>query len=233
VTRSLAVRVAVTRLGLVEGGAEVLGIDPSLDAGELTGFEHLSADAERPLEPDGFLELGTHRGGDANDDATVDVARLAADGVAEAPKDGERPHDHAAGFRRRVELADDPDRPAGAAGREEVALEQKDVAHARTGQVEGDGGAGDAATDDDDLGVADHLAVAVTSAASASSSKRTLTDRACCQHAGIDTAPAGMALLGHAGVVTVLEGSRDVGEHRLAEEHVAPRDDATSPAPRR
>jgi hypothetical protein len=39
--------------------------------------------------------------------------------------------------------------------------------------VEGDGGAGDAATDDDDLGVAAHLAVAVTSAASASSTKRT------------------------------------------------------------
>ena len=167
-------RVAVTRLGLVEGGAEVLGIDPSLDAGELTGFEHLSADAERPLEPDGFLELGTHRGGNTDDDATVDVARLAADSVVEALENGERPHDHPAGFRRRVELADDPDRPAGAAGREEVALEQKDVAHARTGQVEGDGGAGDAATDDDDLGVADHLnAVAVTSAASASSSKRT------------------------------------------------------------
>jgi len=129
---------------------------------------------ERPLEPDGFLELGTHRGGDADDDATVDVARLAADGVAEAPKDGERPHDHAAGFRRRVELAHNSNRPAGAARCEELALEQKDVAHAHTGQVEGDGGAGDAATDDDDLGVAAHLdAAAVTSAASASSSKRT------------------------------------------------------------
>src|SRR5256712_3470041 len=168
-------RVAVARLGLVEDGAEILGIDPSLYLDDLAGLEHLGADAERPLEPDCFLELRTHRGGDADADPTAAVARPdAADGLAEALEDGERAHDHLAGLRCRVKLADDPDGPAGAAGGEGPALDQEDVPPARAGPVEGDGDADDAATDDDDLGVADHLdAAAVTSAASASSSKRT------------------------------------------------------------
>jgi len=106
-------RVAVARLQLIENGAEVLGIDSWLDAHELARLQHLGTDAERPLEPHRLLELGTYRGGDADQGAAADVARLAADGVAEALKDGERPHDDLAAFWRRVELADDPDRPAG------------------------------------------------------------------------------------------------------------------------
>src|SRR5256712_1916687 len=167
-------RVAVARLGLVEDGAEMLAVDPWLDARELAGLEHLGADAERPLASDRFLELGTHRGGDADQHAAVDVARLAADGVGETLEHGERPHDHLAGLWRGVELADDSDRAPGATGGEELALEEEDVARTHRRQMEGDGGARDAASDDDDLGVADHLdAAAVTSAASASSSRRT------------------------------------------------------------
>src|SRR5439155_546485 len=140
-------RIAVARLRLVEDGAEMLDVDPRLDAGELPGLEHLGADTEQPLALDGFLELGTHRGGDPDHHTAFDVARLAADGVWKVLEHGQRPHDHLAGLRRGVELADDPDRPPGAAGSKELALEEEDVAHTNGRQMVGDGGAGDTAAD--------------------------------------------------------------------------------------
>ena len=150
------------------------GIDPSLDARQVAGLDDLRPDAERTLEPDRFLEPGTHRRGDADDDAASDVAGLAAHNVAEALEDGEGAHDHLAGLRRRVELADDADRSAGAPRGKEPAFEEKDVAHAGGHQVERDGGAGDPAPDDDDLGAAAHLdGAAVTSATSAALNRRT------------------------------------------------------------
>ena len=152
----------------------MLDVDPRLDAGELPGLEHLGADTEQPLALDGFLELGTHRGGDPDHHTAFDVARLAADGVWKVLEHGQRPHDHLAGLRRGVELADDPDRPPGAAGSKELALEEEDVAHTDGRQMVGDGGAGDTAADDHDLRGTDHRdAAAVTSAASTSSSSRT------------------------------------------------------------
>jgi len=60
------------------------------------GLDDLRPDAERALEPDRFLEPGTHRRGDADDDAASDVAGLAAHNVAEALEDGEGAHDHLA-----------------------------------------------------------------------------------------------------------------------------------------
>jgi hypothetical protein len=151
----------------------MIAVDPRLDTGEITGFEHLGTNTERSLAYDRLLELGPHRGRNADDHAAVDVARLAADDVAKAAERGQGPHDHLAGLRGGVELADDADRPAGAARGEGVALEDEDVTHTDRRQVEGNGGAGHAASDDDDLGVPDHLdAAAVTSAVSTSSSKR-------------------------------------------------------------
>src|SRR5262249_34519917 len=127
-----------------------------------------------PLAPDRPLELGAHRGGHADADAAADVARLSADRLAKALEDAERTHDHLAGFWRRVELADDTDRSAGAPRGEEPALEQKDVADPSGCQMEGDGGAGDAAPDDDDLGAAAHLdGAAVASATSGARNRRT------------------------------------------------------------
>src|SRR5262245_35383423 len=166
-------RVAVARIRLVEDGAEMLGVDPLLDAGEITGLENLRPHAERTLEPHGLVELRSHRGGDADEDAAADVARLAADRLAEALKHRERTDDHLAGLGRRIELSDDADRSAGAARGEELALEHEHVAHACTGQMERDGGAGDAAPDDDDLGSAAHRdGAAATSATSAALSRR-------------------------------------------------------------
>src|SRR5262245_6625042 len=151
----------------------MLGIDPALDAGEITRLENLRTDSEWTLEPYGLLELGAHRGGHADDDATADVTRVAADRFAKALEDGERAQDHLAGLGRRVELAHDADRSAGAPRGEELALEQKDVADPGGCQVESDGGADDAAPDDDDLGAAAHLdGAAVTSATSEARNRR-------------------------------------------------------------
>src|SRR5262245_21658948 len=167
-------RVAVARIRLVEDGAQMLGVDPSLDAGEIAGLENLRPHAERALKPYGLLELGTHRGGDADEDAATDVARLTADHLAEALKHGERAYDHLTGLGCRIELADDADRSAGAARGEELALEHDHVTQACGRQMKRDGGAGDAAPDDDDLGAAAHLdEAAVTSATSAALSTRT------------------------------------------------------------
>ena len=157
-------RIAITRLGLVQHGPEIFGIDPRLDAREVRRLKHVSAHSERPLPHHGLLELGTHGGRDADQDAAADVARLAADHVAEAAEDLKRSHDHLRGLGGRVELADDADRPAGAAGCQEPALEEEDVANPEAAQVKGDRDARDAAPDDDDRGVSGHFEAALTSA---------------------------------------------------------------------
>jgi len=152
----------------------MIGVDPWLHARELARLQHLSANAESTLQLDGLFELDSHRGGDADHYAAADVARLGPHDVAEGAEGGERSHDHLAGLRRGVELADDPDRSPGATRGQKLALEQEDVAHAERGQMEGDGGARDTAADDEDVGASVHLAAAaVTSAASTSSRRRT------------------------------------------------------------
>src|SRR5262249_30624238 len=66
------------------------------------------------------------------------------------------PQHHLARLRGRVELAHDPDRSAGATGAKEAALQHQHAAEPEAGQVEGDRGAGDPATDDDSVRGGDH-----------------------------------------------------------------------------
>jgi hypothetical protein len=170
--------IAIARIRLVEHRAESPRIDPRLDAREVAGLEHLGTDADRPLEPDGRLELRPHGDRDADQRPARDVARFAADGVAEALEDAERSHDHPTGLRSGVELADDPDGSAGAARGQGPSLEQDDVAQTGDGEVKRDRRSGDTAADDDDGGPTAHLApAAVSSAARSSSSRRTGSPR--------------------------------------------------------
>src|SRR5262245_13302963 len=70
-------RIAVAGIGLVEDGAEMIGVDPWLEPRELARLQHLGANAESTLELDSLFELYTHRGANADNKATDDVDQLA------------------------------------------------------------------------------------------------------------------------------------------------------------
>src|SRR5262249_61933063 len=69
---------------------------------------------------------------------------------------GERAGAHRRRFGGGVQLADEADRAAGAAGRQELALEDDDPSDATSRQVERDRDSGDTAADDDDVGGTRH-----------------------------------------------------------------------------
>jgi hypothetical protein len=166
--------IAVAGIGLPQHGAEAGRIDPGLHARDVRRRQHLGPHTEGALPRDRAFQHRPHGRSDADETAAGDVARLTAHGVAEALKDRQGANDHLRRLGRGIELAHDADRAAGAAGGQRVALEQKDVADAAPGEVERDGGAGDAAADDDDAGGTAHgVAAAMIPEASASLTTRT------------------------------------------------------------
>ena len=166
-------RIAVAGVRLPEYGAEPRRIDARLDPRDVGRAQHLGPHAERALAGHRGFERGAHGGRDSDEAAARHVAGVAADGVLERAKDRQRADHHLRGLGRGIELAHDADREAGAAGGERVSLEQQHVARAAAGQVEGDRGPGDAASDDDDVGRAAHGTAARIPAASSSVTMRT------------------------------------------------------------
>src|SRR2546422_8658950 len=153
---------------------DALPIYARLDPHGVGRLEQLRPDAERPLASERLLQPGTHGRAHRDEGPAADVPRRSAHRLVEALVDVERAPDHPGRFRRGVELPDDADGTPGPAGSDELALQHEHVAHAAPGQVERDGRAGDAASDDDDVGAAGHLGVAA-SAADASLSERRRT----------------------------------------------------------
>jgi hypothetical protein len=136
------VEVAVARQ--VGGAAHAVGAHQRKQLARLLGGDQLQRQAERlrpgHLAQDLLLALGRAREADAAALHPAAVERaVELDGV----------HHHARQRDTRTQLADEAGGVEGRAAGELVALEQHDIALAELGEVVGDRGAADAATDDD------------------------------------------------------------------------------------